>query len=144
MRRHAPIALLALLAAGFPATGFERWMTAKQITAAFSGRVVDGYYVDGVTFTEAYERDGRIDYREAGRQLAGRWSVVNDTFCTIYDTSPTGGCYRVVHTSENCFEFYFLARDEREAARPDPGRSSWTARGWRRDQRSTCADAPTV
>ena len=132
------------LALAAPAVSFERWLTAREIKAAFDGRTVDGYYIDGVTFAETYETGGRIDYREAGRHLIGKWSVVGNTFCTIYDTSPTGGCYRVTRTGDNCFEFYFIARDEREAVRPDPGRPSWTARGWRRDQRSTCAEAPTV
>jgi hypothetical protein len=137
-------ALLASLSMVTAAASFERWMRAEQIKSAFAGQDVAGYYADGTTFTESYGSDGRIDYREANRRMTGSWSVVSDTFCTIYDTSPTGGCYRVQQASPNCYEFYFVARDEREAAAPDPKRPSWTARGWRRNQPSTCAEAPTV
>lgn len=137
-------AFIAFLLGVTQAWSFERWMGADQIKGAFAGQDVAGYYVDGTTFTESYGSDGRIDYRETNRRMSGSWSVVSDTFCTIYDTSPTGGCYRVHQTSANCYEFYFVARDEREAAAPDPKQPSWTARGWRRSQPSTCADAPVV
>lgn len=133
-----------VVAATASAGAFERWMVAREISAAFAGRTIAGYYVDGDTFTEIYGSDGRIDYRETARHLTGKWSVVANTFCTIYDTSPTGGCFRVHQASANCFEFYFIARDEREAAAPDPKRPSWTARGWRKDLPSTCVQAPSV
>ena len=45
--------------------------------------------------------------------MTGRWSVVADTFCTIYDGSKTGGCFRVRRVSANCYEIigrYYNAR----------------------------------
>ena len=70
------------------------YMSEADMQSAFGGKAIDGHYADGVTFSESYAADGRIDYRERGRDMAGRWSVRAGTFCTIYDTSPTGGCYR--------------------------------------------------
>lgn len=111
--------------------------------AAFGGKTIDGHYADGVTFTESYAADGRIDYRERGRDMTGRWSVRAGTFCTIYDTAPTGGCYRVVRKGANCFEFYFVARDEK-IAESRPGQPSWTAQAWVKGQHATCKEEPTV
>jgi hypothetical protein len=120
------------------------WMSGRDLAEAFAGQTIDGYYVDGTKFSESYGHDGAIDYREPNRRMIGTWSVVADTFCTIYSTMPTGGCFRVTRTSVNCYEFYFQARTEAEAAAPDRGRPSWTARAWRKDRPSSCAEAPTV
>jgi hypothetical protein len=144
MRHFVLVAFVAVATAGFCAEAFERWMSDAALAAAFAGTTIDGHYSDGTTFTESYRADGRLDYRERARALEGHWSVVNGTFCTIYDTSPTGGCFRVTKVSANCYEFYFQARDEAEAARPDVGRPSWTARGWRNDQPTTCTERPSV
>jgi hypothetical protein len=119
------------------------WMGDADIRRAFAGQTIDGHYANGQTFTESYLAGGRIDYREQARTLTGRWSVEAGTFCTIYDTSPTGGCFRVRQLSANCYEFYFVARDESEAV-ARPGKPSWTARGWHNDKRSTCEEGANV
>jgi hypothetical protein len=143
MNRWTNLFLGFTFGAGTAAAG-TAWIPSAELSSLFSGRTIAGYYADGLKFTERYDRDGAIDYREEGRHLTGTWSIVADTFCTIYANSPTGGCYRVTRTSANCFEFYFQARTEAEAAMPDPGRPSWTARAWHTDRPSTCAEAPTV
>ena len=152
MRPHsvllAPLALViaissACAADGEPGADAPPWMTESGLKAAFAGKTLDGHYANAVTFTESYLANGRIDYREPGRALAGRWSVEAGTFCTIYDTSATGGCYRVRQMSANCFEFYFVARDEAEV-NVRPGRPSWTARAWYADARSTCQEGANV
>lgn len=119
------------------------WMTDEQITAAFSGRTIEGVYASGLTFVERYEPDGRLDYREPVRHMMGRWSVVSGNFCTLYDAGAGGGCFRVVQTSANCYEFYIAAFTEEEAAE-DPQPLGWTARGWRQGERSTCEGVPTA
>lgn len=144
----APLALMlaigtSLAADDEPRADTPTWMTGSALRAAFAGKTLDGHYANAVTFTESYLSNGRIDYREPGRALAGRWSVEAGTFCTIYDTSATGGCYRVRQMSANCFEFYFVARDEAEV-NVRPGRPSWTARAWYSDARSTCQDGANV
>lgn len=132
-------AALACAQAGVP------WLSDAELKVSFAGHTIEGVYPDGRSFIEAYESDGRLDYTEGPRTMTGRWSVVADTFCTIYDGSETGGCFRVRRVSANCYEFYFQARSEAEAADPDNARKpSWTARAWRTDALATCKEAPAV
>jgi hypothetical protein len=137
-------AILALATAAAADTALN-WMTDKQLRASFAGHGSEGHYRDGRTFRESYAADKRLEYIEGGRTETGYWSIVAGTFCTIYDGIPSGGCFRVHQLSDNCFEFYFQARDERRAAEPeDRRRPSWTARAWRTDKLSTCDERPTV
>jgi hypothetical protein len=138
----ATTAMFTAAAAAVPAT--PKWMGDTDIRAAFAGTTIEGIYSNGETFNESYLASGRIDYVEAKRQMVGHWSVVNAQFCTIYDSSPTGGCFRVARLGPNCFEFYFQTRDEKQAAEPDPGTPSWTARGWRKGEKATCNEQPVV
>jgi hypothetical protein len=145
MRKRFAIALLAF--SGAAAASEQRepvWMGDNEIKAAFDGRTIDGQYGNGLTFTESYLANGRVTYVDPLKSMGGRWSVVNRTFCTLYDTFPTGGCFKVTKVSANCFEFYFLTSSEREAALPDPGKPSWTARGWHKGVPATCDDKPSV
>jgi len=119
------------------------WMSDAELSKAFAAQTIDGHYANGETFTESYLAGGRIDYRERARTMRGRWSVEAGTFCTIYDQTPTGGCYRVRQMSANCFEFYYVGRDEAQV-QARPGQPSWTARGWHSDQRSTCEEQANV
>ncbi len=113
-------------------------MSEADIRAALGGQAIDGHYRSGRTFSETYGADGRIAYRDDVRASGGRWSLVNGAFCTIYDSDPSGGCFRVKRSGSNCFEFYFVARTTEEAKTPRS--PDWTARGWRADARSTCVD----
>ena len=76
--------------------------------------------------------------------MTGRWLVRTGTFCTLYQTSPTGGCYRVVRKGRNCFEFYFVARNDAQVDRGDSQRPAWTAQGWVKGQDATCREEPAV
>lgn len=131
----------ALVSSSLPVsaeTQVEAWMSETEIRTALGGQAIDGHYRSGRTFSETYAADGRISYRDDIRQSGGHWSLVNGSFCTIYDTDASGGCFRVKRSGANCYEFYFVARTEDEAKRPrDP---DWTARGWRADQKNTCVD----
>lgn len=135
--------LLTVVALQIMPTG-SGWMSGSDITLAFAGQTITGVYVTGLTFRESYRGDGRLDYIEPARRLSGRWSVVADTFCTLYDTVPTGGCYRVQRIGDNCFEFYWAAADEGGAEDGSPTRPRWTARGWRVDRLATCPAEPIV
>lgn len=141
--RVGSISLAAAVAAVVVAQA-QDWMSDADLTAAFAGRTIEGHYETGARFTEVYLASGRLDYRDARGVLQGRWLVVNRTFCTLYDLSPTGGCYRVRQVGENCFEFYYLTRDEQAAAQPPTRASSWTARAWRTGERATCREIPAV
>ena len=120
------------------------FMSEPELSRTFGGKTIEGHYADGVTFAESYGSNGRIDYRERGRDMSGRWLVRGGAFCTLYDTSPTGGCYRVRAKGANCFEFYFVARDDKQIERGPGQPPSWTALAWIKGQRATCHEQPTV
>lgn len=105
------------------------WLNGAQIEKALAGRTIDGMYATGRRFTERYIDGGALEYMEDGVLLKGRWSVTAGTLCTIYDTDPTGGCFRVLSSGSNCYEFYFVARDEDQARALKDDAPSWTARG---------------
>lgn len=146
MRRLLLLALFAGLLAGggAMAQAGDDWMSDQDIRATFGGATIHGVYVDGMTFTESYGSDGRIAYHDPRKAMTGRWSVVNRTFCTLYDDTVSGGCFRVIRHSANCYEFYFQAGSETEAARPDAARPRWTARGWHNARPATCDEKPAV
>ena len=124
-----------------PAAG---WMNDDDIRIAFDGVTIDGIYSDRTTFTESYLKDGRITYRDTLKQMTGRWSVVEKSFCTIYDGFVSGGCFKVTRHSANCYEFYFLAPSEVAVAGAEPENARWTARGWNKDKAATCDEKPAV
>ncbi|MGD9785751.1 MAG: hypothetical protein AB7E80_14670 [Hyphomicrobiaceae bacterium] len=131
------LALPAAVAADTP------WLGEPEIRAAFAGVTLEGRYGNGQPFSERYLDDGRIEYSERGHTARGRWSLQAGTFCTIYDSDPTGGCYRVKKAGLNCFEFYFVARTEEQAEKA-PRDPSWTARGSVVGKPGTCTDEQTV
>lgn len=122
---RASIALLAPVAA----MAQMPWLSGAQIEKALTGRTLAGIYASGRRFSESYLEGGGLEYVEDGMRLKGRWSVTAGTLCTIYDTDPTGGCFRVMSSGSNCYEFYFVARDEDQARRLKDSAPSWTARG---------------
>ncbi len=127
-------------------TATDLWMSDQALRAAFAGRTIAGRYVDGRTFRESYARDGGLTYSEPRlfQSWRGRWSIIRGRFCTIYDNSGTGGCYRVRRVSRNCFEFFFETRTEEEARRSTLRRPTWTARAWRAEMIATCRERPLV
>ena len=138
------LALLLSALALAPASAEDSWMSEDALKAAFASKTIQGHYASGKAFTETYTADGTIAYQERSVAYHGHWSLQAGTFCTIYDTDPTGGCYQVKQISDNCYEFYFVARTEAEAASLGPGVPSWTARAAVSDRDATCADKPTV
>ena len=113
--------------------GTFSWMADREMADLFSGATLEGVYASGRTFTEIYKDNGRIRLMEGGMELEGNWSVRSGTFCTIYDNTPSGGCFRVARVAQNCFEFYFVARTEEDAQSKRFGKPDWTARGSIRD-----------
>lgn len=141
------VSVAVLAAAGLvvsAALANEFWMRAEELQAAFAGTTIDGHYSDGRHFTERYDSDNALKYFEGPRQTSGHWSVVSNSFCTIYDGDPSGGCFRVARIGANCFEFYFIARTEDQVRRREDGKPGWTARGWVKGHRATCQDEPIV
>jgi hypothetical protein len=166
-RSPAPTAIVLLsslvLGAGIsPGQGAERrsWMAEGEMREAFSGQTLDGHYGSGTGWTETYFADGRIDYREGSRAATGKWSYRNASFCTFYDPPYTpsfvGGCWQVLKTGANCYEFYTAGfkwpgrRGEDESAGEEGNDNSpdaqirWNARGWRTSEPSTCPEKPSV
>lgn len=137
----APVAAALLSAA---ALAQLPWMSGPQIEQALAGRTIDGMYASGRRFTERYLEGGALEYVENGIRLTGRWSITAGTLCTLYDTDPTGGCFRVLPSGSNCYEFYFVARNEEQAREPEPGAPSWTARGAIEGSPAACPDDANV
>ena len=139
---HSPVAMFAGLVLAVQPT--SPWMDDGALTAAFSGKTIQGHYGSGKAFTETYASTGSIEYKEAKVAYRGHWSVQAGSFCTIYHGDPTGGCYQVRQVSDNCYEFYFVTRTEAQAAVGDLNRPSWTARAAVSDRDATCTDRPSV
>ncbi len=76
------------------ATGVQ-WLSEREIASALTGHTLQGAYASGRRFSESYLDGGRLEYTEGGVTLHGHWSITEGTLCTIYDTDPTGGCFRV-------------------------------------------------
>ncbi len=135
---------LALSTVSVVAQTSPRWMSDEAIKATFAGITINGIYIDGLTFTETYAATGDIAYQDTRKAMTGRWSIINQSFCTLYSGSISGGCFKVAQHSANCFEFYFQSSTEAEAAMPAPGQHNWTARGWNKARPSTCDEKPTA
>lgn len=123
-------ALALALAASLPAPGRseQAWLSDADIRAAFDGATIAGHYADGRTFTETYQRDGRLAYTDERLQSIGHWSATAGTLCTIYDGDSAGGCFRVARVGLNCYEFFFVTRTEDAAPGPPGATPAWTAR----------------
>ena len=135
----------AVLAAPLVATAMPAWMSEEGMRAAFIGKTLDGHYVDGLRWTETYDPNGSLDYRETARKGVGYWYFRGNVFCTFYEPGfgLNGGCWNAVKTSANCYEFYSAGSEGDEEAGPGP-LGSWTARAWRRGEASTCEERPAV
>lgn len=131
---------------GGGARALDFWMTAAELRQSLADTTISGQYVDARSFSEVYKSDGSLRYREfeSKTKYTGRWSIVRDRFCTIYDQTQTGGCFRVRRISDNCFEFFFDSRTEAEARSSTLRNPTWTARAWRTDRISTCEERPLV
>lgn len=125
-------------------SGDAAWLQDRDIATAIAGKTLEGRYASGKAFTERYLDDGRIEYIEGGKTIGGHWSVTAGTLCTIYDTDPAGGCFRVTRVGSNCFEFYFASRTEEAAPGPKEAMPAWTARGSVSGQASACDDGANV
>ena len=142
---------LILALQGPPAAAGPPYLDEAQIREMIIGQTLDGHYATGLAWTETYAGDGALDYREPQRRSVGRWSFrAGGVFCTFYDPAAgmamTGGCWHVLKTSGNCFEFY-LAGDTAPAEPSEeavPGALRWNARGSRRSEPSTCSERPAV
>lgn len=141
------LACIAVAAEG-PARAGPSWMTEDAMRAAFIGKTLDGHYVDGMKWSETYDPNGRLDYREEARAGAGRWFFRRHVFCTFYDPGQEliGGCFAAVQAGANCYEFYLASLTEPEVEEDEaPGPAArWVARASRRGEPSTCEARPSV
>jgi hypothetical protein len=151
-RLTLPLAFAALTLAASPAPALDDiWMSEDAMRAAFIGKTLDGYYGNGLTWTETYFEGGRLSYSESLRQATGRWHFRGHVFCTFYDAplpDPplNGGCWTAIKTSANCYEFYLAGLSpEPPFIDETPGMAQrWNARGWRQEEPSTCSEKPSV
>lgn len=134
---------IAVLTGGGAAWAAD-WLSASEIELTLKGRTLEGEYLSGRRFTERYLESGAVEYIENGVTISGHWSVTEGTLCTIYDTDPTGGCFRVATSGANCLEFYFVARSEEAAPGPPGIAPDWTARGAIDGKPEACKDGANV
>lgn len=144
----APAACAALIATALGPVAVcapaVTWLSDAEIETLLKGRTLDGMYASGRRFTESYLESGGLTYTEDGVTLTGHWSVRSGTLCTIYDTDPTGGCFRVAPMGANCFEFYFVSRSEEAAPGRPGGKPDWTARGAVEGKAEACTEGANV
>ncbi len=146
--RFAALAMLACVSTAPMALAGRGWMTEADMRGAFIGKTLDGQYVGGLEWTETYDLNGRLDYKESARVGGGYWYFRDHVFCTFYDPGQglNGGCFTAIQASANCYEFYMAALGEREADKTEPpGQAGrWVARASRRGEPSTCEGRPSV
>ena len=145
--KHFGLATFMLMLAATGASAANEattWLPGTDIAQALGGKTLEGRYANGRAFRERYLDGGRIEYFDSGATLGGRWSIQAGTLCTIYDTDPAGGCFRVSRAGANCFEFYFVARTEEAAPGPQGSKPSWTARGSVSGEPNACQDEVNV
>jgi hypothetical protein len=142
MRKVFAIGLSTVVAtsAALADRAMSPWLQGDELRAVLSGKTLEGRYAGGRAFTERYGADGSLWYAEGARKIYGHWSITAGTLCTIYDTDPTGGCFRVSRVGDNCFEFYFAARTEAAAPESSDRDPEWTARGAVSDKPEACRD----
>lgn len=134
----------ALITQTTAANALAAWLSESELRTALAGKTLDGQYANGRAFTESYGEDGRLWYLEAGNKIYGHWSITAGSFCTIYDTDSSGGCFRVAKVSKNCFEFYFVSRTEDAAPGRDGDKPKWTARASVSGEDEACKDEVAV
>ncbi len=149
MAHRTIIAAAALLLALHGANATEQpkgpvALDGPAIIRIFEGKAVSGVYSDGSPVKESYKQGGSIDYWDTTRTSTGTWSVVNNLFCTFYNTPDmSGGCFRVEQVSANCFDYFALASSTGEALSPTD-KPRYTARAHIEGAPDTCPDDLSV
>ena len=149
MENHTGIVLGLLATLSLPASATETLkapvpLDGPAIIKTFEGKTVKGAYADNTPVQETYFTGGAIDYWDAFRTSKGKWSVVNNLFCTFYDDAEmSGGCFRVEQLSANCFDYFALAGSTEEALKPTE-KPRYTARAHIVGAPDTCPDELSV
>ena len=118
-------------------------MLGPDLIATFEGKTVSGVYADGTPVRETYATGGGITYWDpVFGHRTGKWSVVNNLFCTFYN-DMAGACFRIERISENCFDYMAAASSEQDALTP-PGTRRYTARASIEGKKTTCPDEMSV
>ena len=155
MPRKFPKTVLALILMSFPPLAAAQSQTtdvrpnANRLTgdtlrSSFAGITHSGAYnftekgEPTRFYTESHKADGRVSYTEEGRTDTGRWLLVKDTICYLYDAGDMpGGCFRVYRV-ENCYYFY---SDQNIELTDELDRDYWTARSVVKGEQPKCEAA---
>ncbi|MFV0296368.1 MAG: hypothetical protein ACK5JT_09655 [Hyphomicrobiaceae bacterium] len=133
-----------LAAAQSDTQGGMAWMNDDEIKSQFSGRKLQGIYPSRKHWREEIFTNGTTDYTEGTKRWKGQWHVTNGSFCFRYPVPGTGGCFRVVQVSANCFELYELGTEHADTNAPPTTRDYWNGRMWHSDRKTTCEQTPSV
>jgi hypothetical protein len=110
-----------------------------DIISALSGKTVRGAYADGTAFTETFWPDGKDTYWDPRGTSSGQWSVARDLMCFQYEAvyNMAGGCFTVVKSGANCFDFYSVSSNMIDAP-PHGAKPRYVARASADGADGTC------
>jgi hypothetical protein len=125
-------------------------MSEEALRAEVVGKTRDGYFrVNGKAWTSTHLANGRSEFAYDGRTWSGHWMLQGRVFCTFGDERvpaalPRDSCWSAVKLSANCYEYYSVRPSRGAGAEDWQTDTQWYARGWRREEPSTCSESPTV
>ncbi len=99
------LCFLLLLLSGGPALAGEDYLSAEEIAALLSERVVEGEQ-NGRRWRQSFSAQGSTVYSEDGRaDSPGRWSARSDVegglYCSLWLPSNRWDCYRMTRMGED-------------------------------------------
>ena len=98
LRRVFLPALLCLSVVVSGALAADDYLSAEQIEAVLSDRVVRGNQ-DGVEWRQSFSAGGATIFSQSGRESPGRWAARSDAegglYCSLWPPSERWGCYRM-------------------------------------------------
>ncbi|HEY1243380.1 MAG TPA: hypothetical protein VGF29_00980 [Hyphomicrobiaceae bacterium] len=125
-------------------------MSEDALRAEVVGKTRDGYFRgSGKTWTATHLPNGRSEFAYDGRTWSGHWTVRRRVFCSFGEERvpaglAPGGCWSAVKLSANCYEYYLVYPGKDAGAGEGWTDTQWYARGWRREEPSTCSVSPSV
>lgn len=119
------------------------YLSEAELRSLMIGRPMAGVYPEGTPWRETIMADGTADYAENAKRKPGRWWFEQDGYlCFNYPSEGTGGCFKYVKLTANCYEHFSKPRLGTDDGLPNPMMSN--GKLWRDDQPSTCEAEPSV
>jgi len=124
------------------------WISEADLRGLMLQRPMAGVYPGGTPWRETIYPDGTSDYVENGERKPGKWWFDKEGYlCFNYPSTGTGGCFKYVKLTANCYEHFSKPRQDEPADQGSGGTFHGLAtngRLWSDDKPSTCEAEPTV